>query len=659
MTTTYSTLYKSLIQASLNKPHLNKSALALAASTLACLPAVAAENDLSVQSDIPVAIFPKMTVTATRTPTAVNNTIAQTRIIDSEDLKRYQGQTVLDVLKSQPSFTFKQDGDIGQSSNFYVRGYDSKRVLVLIDGIRYGSMSTGQPALSLLPADQIDRIEILYGASGSSIYGSDAMGGVIQVFTKGSDAVQSNASVTIGYGSNEHYITGITGQWVDNNDSGVKPTIISVSASRNKTDGISALANQTGANKDDDGYESNNGAISISSGVSNNLTLGAKALYSESTTDYDDYSNVKESYIDQKNGAYSISADYDQDNFNLKFTAGQSIDEVDNNLGDAFETNQTQFTLTGSYSLPLGKAIAGLEWLEQDVDVTPNKATPNYQGFLKSDRDIKSGFLGYQLSTDEYDFQANIRHDNNSQFDTETTYGLGASIDLGNNLRVGTSYATGFRAPSLNDLYVQSNYYIPNPDLDVETSDNTEVFIEFDNGLNNTRLTAYRSDVENLIENQYDNNSGKYLAKNVEDVRLQGISFTTDWNINNYIFGGQYDYTDTEVKSDTNKGNRLAYRPENAGLIYAGYKAANFDVRGELEYVGSRFNSTANKDKLDSYQLLNLSANYILSPNLSMSTRINNLLNEDYSTNETFGEYGSRYNHDGTNFFTSLTYTWK
>lgn len=658
MTTSYSTLYKSLIQVS-KKSYLNKGTWALIASALTCVPAVATETELATQDNMPVAYFPKITVTATRTPTAVNNTIAQTRVIDSEELKRYQGQTVLDVLKTQPSFTFKQDGGIGQSSNFYIRGYDSKRVLVLIDGIRYGSMSTGQPALSLLPADQVDRIEILYGASGSSVYGSDAMGGVIQVFTKGSDAVQSNASVTIGYGSNEHYIAGITGQWVDENDSGFEPTVISVSASRNKTDGISALANQTDANRDDDGYESNNGAISIRSGISNNLTLGANALYSDSTTDFDDYSNVKEAYIDQKNGAYSIFADYHKDNLGLKFTAGQSIDEVDNNIGDAFETNQTQVTLTGSYSLPLGNAIAGLEWLEQDVDVTPNKTNPNYQGFLKNDRDIKSGFLGYQLNTDKYDFQANIRHDDNSQFGKETTYGLGASVNLENYLRIGASYATGFRAPSLNDLYVQSNYYVPNPNLDVETSDNTEIFIEFDDGLNNTRLTAYRSNVEDLIDNQYDNDIDKYFAKNVEDVRIQGISFTTDWNVNNYIFGGQYDYTDTEVKSDTNKGNQLAYRPENAGLIYAGYKAANFDVRGEIEYVGSRFNSTANKDKLDSYQLLNLSANYILSPNLSMSTRINNLLNEDYSTNETFGQYGSRYNHDGTNFFTSLTYTWK
>ena len=87
-------------------------------------------------------------------------------MVDSEELKRYQGQTVLEAINHQPGFSIKQDGGIGQSSNFYIRGYDSKRVLILIDGVRYGSMSNGQPALGLLPADQIDRIEIIYGASG-------------------------------------------------------------------------------------------------------------------------------------------------------------------------------------------------------------------------------------------------------------------------------------------------------------------------------------------------------------------------------------------------------------------------------------------------------------------------------------------------------------
>lgn len=640
----YNTLYRSLFKSS-----------AVLVAGLTCVSAYAANNSTNTQ---PSTTLDKVSVTATRLPTFISNTIAQTRVVDSEDLKRYQGQTILDVLKSQTGFSFKQDGGMGQSSNFYVRGYDSKRVLVLIDGIRYSSMTTAQPALSLLPADQIDRIEILYGASGSSIYGSDAMGGVIQVFTKGANASQSNVSATVGVGSNDHYMVGATGQWVSDSVKGVKPTIVSVSASRNETDGISALAHQTGVDKDDDGFESSNGAISISSGISENLTLGANALYSDSTTDFDNY-GTEGAFIDQKNGAYSVFADFQQNNLGLKLTAGQSLDKLDNNVGDAFETKQTQATLTGSYLLPVGTAIAGLEWLDQDVDVTPNENYPNYQGFLKNDRDIKSGFLGYQLDTDKYSFQANVRHDDNSQFDSETTYGIGASVNLINNLRLGASYATGFRAPSLNDLYVESNYYVPNPNLDVETSDNTEVFLEFNNDTNNTRLTAYRSDVDDLIDNQYDASTNKYVARNVEDVRLQGLSFTTDWHVDNYIFGGQYDYTDTEVKSSMNKGNQLAYRPENTGLIYAGYKASNFDIRGELQYVGSRFNSGANIDKLEDYQLVNIAANYQLSPALTMSTRVNNLLNEDYSTNETFGQYASRYNQDGTNFFTSLTYTWK
>ena len=97
---------------------------------------------------LPQVELDEIVVTATRTPTKTSNVVAQTRVIDKEELQRYQGQSVIEVLKRQPGFNIKQDGDLGQSSNFYVRGYDSKRVLVLIDGIRYGSMSTGQACSS-------------------------------------------------------------------------------------------------------------------------------------------------------------------------------------------------------------------------------------------------------------------------------------------------------------------------------------------------------------------------------------------------------------------------------------------------------------------------------------------------------------------------------
>ena len=148
--------------------------------------ATAATGDSSVinHSELPQVELDKIVVTATRTPTKTSNVIAQTRVIDSEELQRYQGQTVTDVLKNQPGINITQSGGMGTASNFYMRGFDSKQVLVIIDGIRYGSISLGSPSLNLLSADQLDRIEILYGASGSSIYGSDAMGGVIQILDR-------------------------------------------------------------------------------------------------------------------------------------------------------------------------------------------------------------------------------------------------------------------------------------------------------------------------------------------------------------------------------------------------------------------------------------------------------------------------------------------
>lgn len=160
-------------------------------------------------TNLPVVNLDPITVTSTRAPSKVSDVIAQTTVIDEQDLQRYQGQTVLDVLRKQPGISFYQNGGTGTVSNFYLRGYDSKQVLVLIDGIRYSSLSSGQPAINLLPTEQIERIEILHGASGSSIYGADAMGGVIQIFTKSGDYNQF--SVTAGAGSNDHYLYGVNG----------------------------------------------------------------------------------------------------------------------------------------------------------------------------------------------------------------------------------------------------------------------------------------------------------------------------------------------------------------------------------------------------------------------------------------------------------------
>lgn len=660
MTTSYSFLYQSLIQA-YKKAHLNKSTWALMASALACVPAVAADNELASQQNIPVADFPKMTVTATRTPTAVNTTIAQTRVIDNEELNTYKGQSAFDVIKRQPGFAHFSYGGMGASGNFYLRGYDSKSILVLIDGVRYSSLSAGGAALSLLPAEHIDRIEVLYGASGSSMYGADAMGGVIQIFTKGQNVEQNQFSITAGAGNNDHYLYGASAQM--RNDNG---TSLSLSASRNETKGHSAvLPGGYGYNKDDDGFESENYSLNLKQKVNNELTLGVSGLYSESSTDidsadeynWDTYELISpaldNSYTDQKNGAGTVYAQYNTDQYDAKLSYGYSIDksstyETEAHIGNPseYDTKQQQIDFTGSYKLPVGKAIYGAAYLKQELDSNVYEA---------DDRKVKSGFLGYLVSHNNVDAQANVRYDDYSDFDSETTYNLGAAYHFTPEFRAGINYAKGYRVPTFNDLYGPKEWS-SNPNLKPETSDNYETFVEYNTPQQITRLTAYQNEVEDLIASDgIETPEYKYGKNiNIEKAKIKGITLTSDWNVNDYLFGLSYDYQD--AKNDggrENDSNYLPLRPKNKGIVYVGYQLADLDLRAEYQYVDNYYYNAANTTKVDDYNLVNISGNYQLTPALSMSARLNNVFNKKYITSPGYST------DDGTKFLTSLTYTWK
>jgi len=612
------------------------SALGLLAVNTAM--AATPENTSINDSNMPQVELDEIVVTATRTPTKTSNTIAQTRVVDSEDLKRYQGQTALDVIKRQPGISHYTNGGPGTVSNFYMRGYDSKQILVLIDGVRYSSISSGGATLSLLPADQIDRIEILYGASGSSIYGADAMGGVIQVFTKGANVKRSNISVTAGVGSNDEYLYGASAQFANN-----AGTTLSLSASHNETDGFNATLpepnNQYSPyNSDDDGFESDNFSIALNQRINEQVLVGASALYSKSTTEFDN--GAIDAFSDQENGAAQAFVDWHYlPGSSVKLQYGHSIDESDNpTYGSVYDTKQDQISLLGQHQLSIGQGFYGVEYLNQSLDSN---------AYEIDDRDVTSAFFGYVLDIDQFDAQANLRYDDNSQYGDETTYNLGGAYHITPNLRTGASYAKGFRAPTFNELYFP-NY--ANPELEPETSDNYEVFIEHNNSLQSTRLSGYYNKVDDLIVSSAPN----YIPENVAKAKIKGVTLTSDWEIDDYLIGGSYDYQKAEDDSnDINDGNYLPNRPEHKGLIYVGYRLPSLDIRAEYQYVDDYYYSISNTDSqlVDSYGLFNISGNYQLTDNLTMTARLNNITNEKYVT-------APNYDTDGTNYFTSLTYNW-
>ena len=593
------------------------------------------------ESTLPSLTF---TTTATKTPTLVKNTIAQTTVIDEEQLQRYRGQSVIDVLRGQGGIYVTQNGGDGASSGVRLRGYSNSQVLVLIDGIRYSSATAGGAALSLLPVDQIDRIEIVYGASGSSLYGSDAMGGVIQIFTKGQNAQQSNVALTIGGGTQKSYKGQITGQYVNDTST------LSLSTGYEKTNGIDATKPyaQFGIHHaDKDGFESKNASLVAKHKVNDNVEIGATGLFAKSTTDIDSGSKVPNAYADQTNAAVSAFADYQQDKLSANIKYGQSYDKSTTydgadwqtgRLDDVINTTQKQVTIQLGYQLPLGKLIGGYENLKQEVDSSKD--------YDVTHRTINSEFLGYQLAQDKHDVQLNVRHDDNSQFDSKTTYNVGGAYRLSPNTRIGASYATNFRAPTFNDLYWPGS---ENPNLKPETSKNAEIFIENSNHHQHTRVTAYQSKfTDKLAWVTTDPLTYAGQMQNIDKADINGISLTSDWQLNNTLFGLGYDYLDTE---DKKTGKELIYQPKNKGIVYLGYQQPKYDIRTELQYVGERYRDANNSQTLDSYTLLNLTGNYYINPYLTISSRLNNLTDKDYET-----VYG--YRQKGINSFVSLTYQW-
>ena len=629
----------------------------LSALGVFAMSATAATADSSAIDDskLPQVELDKIVVTATRTPTKTSNVIAQTRVIDKEELQRYQGQTVTDILKNQPGINIIQSGGMGTASNFYMRGFDSKQVLVIIDGIRYGSISLGSPSLNLLSADQIDRIEILYGASGSSIYGSDAMGGVIQIFTKGNNVEKSNVSTTVGYGSNDHYQVGVTGQLKNETSS------LSLGVSRNETDGFNAIANANSYdyNADDDGFKSTNASLALQHKLSDSLSAGISALYTDSTTDIDSAGNAfPNAYSDQKNGSANAYLQYKTPLTVSKLSYGQSVDKatshdansINYQQGSQFDNTQEQARLETSINAQPGTVIVGAEWLSQKLDASdvlvyppyPDTTPPVQTAYDPDDRTVKSAFVGYQLSESYYDLQANYRVDDNSQYGNESTYNLGAAIHPMAGMRIGANYATGFRAPTFNDLYWPG---FSNPNLKPERTENTEVFVEYANDMQTSRLTGYHTDAEDLIAN----------ATNISEAKIKGLSLTSDWNMDAFIFGLGYDYLDAKDKTanSTSYNQQLAYRPKNSGMIYVGYQQPTFDVRLEAKHTDDR--STAENNKLDSYTLLNLSGSAYITPKLRANLRIDNITDEEYTL---ASQFGNEYATEGTSYFGSLTYNW-
>lgn len=592
-----------------------------------------------------IASLDPVVVTATRQAMRSSELLSDVTVVDNEELAQAGQSTLGDILARQPGIEFYTQGSNGATGSVFMRGTSSGHTLVLIDGIRAGSATLGQmSSWSRIPASQIERIEILRGPA-SSLYGSDAIGGVIQIFTRqGNGPFKANAEV--GGGSYDTYSA--TGGF-SGSQNGWR---YSLNANTYKTGGFNSIKNPQNSayNKDRDGFENQSLTGGLAYAFAPGHEAGASFFYSDGESKYDSGFSKASAANDYRNQlAVSNFSTYLKNAFTRNWTStlrlGHSTDDSKNLTNHVqsslFRTDQDQYSWQNDIKTGIGNFLLGVERLDQSVSGTGN--------FRVESRTIDSVLAGWNGNYLSHRLQANLRYDDNSQFGGKTTGAIAYGYRIDPNWRANISYGTAFKAPSFNDLYYPLTFgSYGNPNLLPESSRNREAAIHYERGLHHVSLTWYLNQVNNLIAwNETAPGSFAYTPVNVGKARLEGATLAYEGQVGNFNLQANYNYLDPR---DTDTGRQLPRRATNFGAASVGQQIGPWEWRVEMLASDRRFDNAANTRKLGGYALTNLYGAYNFAGNWSVFARVNNVFDRDY-------ELAADYATPGTNAFVGIRYS--
>jgi vitamin B12 transporter len=601
---------------------------ALALSLPAC---ALAQNDATDLDQI--------TVTGTRTAVTVDQSLSAVEVIDREEIERSQAHSLPQLLRGRAGINLVNQGGLGKLTTLFMRGTESDQTLFLVDGVRIGSATSGLASLQDIPVEQIERIEIVRGPR-SSLYGSEAIGGVIQIFTRrGVEGIHPHLRAGVGSHGLREASAGI--------DVGSARGWFGVDGSWQKTDGINACNVATPSpfsggcyittpQPDRDGYR--NASVSVHGGVkpSDTLTLEANALRSEGHNKYD--SNPDFGLPDNSDTVQQVVGAkvryVPSDRFTLQFTAGRNVDASNDFLGhaftDRFDSTRDSATLQGDIGLAKGQLLTvGLDWLRDRAEI-----------LLPFNRGNRAGFVQYQGHVGRSDFEASLRHDDNDQFGGHDTGGLAWGIDASHGMRVTASIGTAFKTPTFNELYYP---YYGNPDLRPETSRSVEVGVGQRQSVWHWRLDAYQTTINQLIS--YD--ATQFRANNIDSARIRGAELTAGATLAGWDVTGQASYVDPRNRGGDNFDKLLARRARQSARVDLDRAFGAWRVGGSWIAEGGRYDDAANTLHVGGYSTLDLRAEYSLHHDWMLQGEVRNLLDREYET-------AAFYNQPGREFAVSV-----
>lgn len=604
-------------------------ALSLGAALLGFTSATVAQQAL---------IFPggETVVTATRVPQRLSDALRSVTVITAADIEESGQLTLAQVLQQFGGLEMAANGGPGTSSSVFIRGASSAHTLVLVDGIRQQSATTGTTAFENIPLAQIERIEIVPGPV-SGLYGSDAIGGVIQIFTRGNRA-GSSADVTASLGSyGTKAIKGAASATVGSTD-------FTISAGYMETDSFSATKPTISFgrfNPDNDGYRNSNFNAKLAHRFDARNEAGASVLYSKGEAHFDNGPTTND-LTKQELSVYSAySQNQLTDSWISLVRLGASRDDS-SSLGapsvSTFKTDNSQATWQNTFKLASGSFVAGLEYLEQKIATTT--------AYDVTKRTIQSVFAGYNGDFGDHAVQASVRRDDNSQFGGPTTGSFAYGYRVIHEMRLRAAYGSAFHAPSFNDLYFPG---FGNPDLRPERSRNREIGFDYQASGSRLAATYFDNRVSNLITFLFDPVTSSFGPQNVAKARIRGTELSYD---------GQFRETRLRAKltlqePKTDAGFQLQRRAKRHGSVLASRAFGQWKVGAEVVASGERFDSSRESpaSHLPGYALFNLTVSRSITPEWSVDLRWNNIRDRKY-------EVVQGYNTPGSNVLMNIRWAW-
>lgn len=602
---------------------------AILSTTLMSSVSIAADNANEDLADISVE---QIVVTANRSQQEQFLSLSSTQVISKAEIEMIQPQNITELLNTVAGVTVANLGSAGQAASVYMRGTNSNHTLVLVDGVRVGSATLGTTSFSSMSVGLIDRIEVVKGPRGA-LWGSDAIGGVIQIFTK---KLQSgDGHVTAGVGSN--------GFWKTEAAIGLgnEKHSLTIAGALEESDGFNATDYDGQA--DDDGYDRQSFSINGQSQLTNEYSLNLVSRYETGGSQYDtQYGGADEN--EYKNYSVKLGGAYHSEKLLVETSFAKSQDQAGTFEGDVkpkvvsdITTKRDQFGLLAEYELSKNTSfVGGFDWYEEEVKNTGSE-------YVKDSRDASAVFVQVRHQLDSFLFEGALRHDDIRRLDKENTYNLSVGYQFNDNWLLSVSQGTGFKAPTFNDLYWPGS---GNPTLQPEKVDSKEILLrnQFDNG--SVEISVYDADIDNLI-NWAPDAEGNWSPANIDKASTKGLDLTVSLQSGDFSHLLAAGYVETE---DEATGNELLRRPKIKATYTLGYQVEAIAANLILDYRGDSKDNKYTLITVDSVLLTNLSLSYQLSDKFSLLAKVNNLFDKDYTVAE-------HYFTDGINYQLAATYT--